>query len=51
MARCNRTELLVALGRYLQAIAGLEVWLNWRVGVGWRRRLASVGSCGRGFLG
>jgi 23S rRNA pseudouridine2605 synthase len=37
--------------RRLLAFAGLEVWLNWRVGVGWRRRLASVGSCGRGFLG
>jgi prephenate dehydrogenase len=24
MARCNRTELLAALGRYRQAIAGLE---------------------------
>jgi hypothetical protein len=51
MARCNRTELLVALRRYLQAIAGLEVWLSWSIGVRWRGCLESVGSCGRGFLG
>jgi len=49
MARWNQSELLAALGCYRQGIAGVEVWLSWSIGVGWRGCLGRVGSCGGDF--
>jgi arogenate dehydrogenase (NADP+) len=51
MARCNRSELLAALGRYRQAIAGLERLVeleDWR---GLEEALRDCKGLRGGFLG
>ena len=51
MARCNRTELLSALGRYRQAIAGLERLVELEDWQGLEGVLRECGEVRQGFLG
>jgi arogenate dehydrogenase (NADP+) len=51
MARCNRTELLAALGRYRQAIAGLERLVELEDWQGLEGVLKECGEVRQGFLG
>ena len=51
MARCNRTELLAALGRYRQAIAGLERLIELEDWQGLEGVLRECGEVRQGFLG
>jgi arogenate dehydrogenase (NADP+) len=51
MARCNRTELLAALGRYRQAIAGLERLVELEDWPGLEEVLRECGEVRQEFLG
>ena len=51
MARCNRTELLATLGRYRQAIAGLERLVELEDWQGLEGVLRECGEVRQGFLG
>jgi hypothetical protein len=51
MARCNRTELLAALGRYRQAIAGLERLVELEDWQGLEGVLSVCGEVRQEFLG
>jgi tryptophan synthase beta chain len=51
MARCNRSELLAALGRYRQAIAGLERLVELEDWQGLEGVLRECGELRQGFLG
>jgi arogenate dehydrogenase (NADP+) len=51
MARCNRSELLAALGRYRQAIAGLERLVELEDWQGLEEALSDCRELRGGFLG
>jgi len=51
MARCNRSELLAALGRYQGAIAGLERLVELEDWGGLEGVLRECGEVRQGFLG
>jgi arogenate dehydrogenase (NADP+) len=51
MARCNRTEVLTALGRYRQAIAGLERLVELEDWQGLEGVLSVCGELRQEFLG
>jgi arogenate dehydrogenase (NADP+) len=51
MARCNRTEVLAALGRYRQAIAGLERLVELEDWQGLEGVLSVCGELRQEFLG